>query len=684
MTSSPQLSFYRLVVFAYALTVALVLVASFFPEERLWGFSWYAYLGWPGRLILLLVALTALPALDRLLRDRGRSFKRSRRSERNFSVAAVIVTAVVGLAFYLLRARTHFLGDGYLLLIRLAEGTHPIRPWNPAVYWVQDWMCGLVGNEGESSARLAFQIISYGSGLLFLAAAGLAAARLFDSFRSRLLFLLGAASGGYMLVFFGHVENYPLFVLMVAVFALTGMLAARGLISRWWVLLPLLLATPLHPFSAALVPGAVYLLAQPTDFGRWVAAWRKWVKALVLLVVATGAVTVFHQVYVNNYFFRFAIVPFVENRFTIEGYSMFSGKHLLDYLNLLWQLQPALLLLGLLAYSARSVFRQSEYRFLLLLGAASLGIAFLFDPKLGMPRDWDMFCFAGVPLTFLVFLMALDERVRTSASLKLAGTAVLLGVMLLIPRTATQALEEVSIEVFDNYSELDTFKNGSGRFLLLRYLERHGRYEEAERRRKANAAIAAFEFWDAEAQTLMRQGDYRAAMAKYHRMIDVYPCYHNAWTNLGISHYQLRQYDSAITCLRISDGLNPFSINVYHYLALAHYSAGHNATAERLWLEATELVPNDYRPYSFLLLMYQYDERPEDYRNLVERVLERSLAADASLGFVKRAAEIYLERGNYAAAAGECRRVLTMSADSGYVRSLQVKYPPLRVLDDAD
>ncbi len=682
MASSFRDSLSRLTLGAYGLTVVALLAASFFPEVRLWGLNWYAYFGWSGRILLLLVAVVAPLALTKL-KDTPASTDSEATENRRFLFWALIVTVLFVALYWFFRAQTYFLGDGYLLYIRLAEGSQPVRPWNPAVYWVQEWLNELLGANGEPSALLTFQLISYASGVVVMATASFAALRLFGRLRHRLLFLLGVASGGYALVFFGYVENYPLFVAAVAVFMFLGILALRGLVGRWWILLPLLVSLPLHPFSVAMFPAAVYVLVGDTPIGRWIGSRRWWVKTPVVLVSLAAAGVLFFRAYNSSYFFRFAIVPPVEGRFTLEGYTMFSADHILDYLNLLWQLQPGLLLLLVLALGClRVCWREPVYRFLALLGAAALGIAILFDPKLGMPRDWDMFCFAGLPLTAMLYLAALDAKWRTTGSLRAAGLAITLGLLLLFPRALTQAEPEVSIELFDNYSNLDVFKNGGGRFLLLKYLEERGHRDDANRRRLENATTAQFEFWNVEVTRLMRQRQYRPAIARYRELLKLWPSYSNAWTNLGICHYQLRQYDSAIACLDISDGLNPFSVDVYHSLALSHYASGNQVKAEELWVEVTELVPTDPRPYRYLLLMYEYDGRADDYRRIVDRVLALAETPKTNAGLIKQAALLYAKQGDPNNAARQCRRLLAVEADTAFVISLQNSYPELKVVGD--
>jgi tetratricopeptide (TPR) repeat protein len=673
---------YSLIVTVYAVSVMALLTASFFPHERIWGFNWYAYFGWDVRIIVLLVALTA-PLILTIFKDHKSTRTRSTATKAGGKSAlrwAILISVAMMGAFFLFRGRTHFLGDGFQLLYRLAEGTYPIRPWNPAVYWIQGWVYGLLGGAGLPNALLAFQLISYVSGLLFLALIVWASWRLFEINLARLLFFLGVISGGYMLVFFGYVENYPMFILAVSAFSLLGLLAVQGKIGRWWFVLPLAVAIPLHPFSASLAAPAVYLMFQGTRVGSWVASRPLWVKIAACVVLLAGAIFIFQKIYETDYFFRFAIVPFVKNRFTIEGYWMFGGKHLADYISLIWQYQPGILIGIIAVIGARHLFKSPEYILLGLQVAASFGIAFLFDPKLGMPRDWDMFCFAGVPLTILILLAALDVRVCTTNSLRAVGLIAALGLIVLAPRVAVQAIPDTAIAMFDNYSDLDSFKCFGGRYLMLQYLERRGDRAEAERRRTANVRTAPFELRDVEAQAMMGRREYTAAVDHYRRLLENYPGYHNAWTNLGICHYQLRQCDSAIACLRIADGLNPFSVNVYHYLALAYYTSGDETKAEDYWLQAKALVPGDYRPYEYLLLMYDQRKRQDDYNTLADEVVARSADTKVSPRMVLRAAEILAQRGNLTAAQTEAHRALALGLDTVFVTDLQRRYPRMNLI----
>ena len=86
------------------------------------------------------------------------------------------------------------------------------------------------------------------------------------------------------------------------------------------------------------------------------------------------------------------LVPLQKTSF--NPYSLFSGRHLLDLLNL-FLLNFPLLLLILIVSSLRKKFIAPFY--LIMIGP-SLLFTILVDPKLGAYRDWDLLSIASAPI----------------------------------------------------------------------------------------------------------------------------------------------------------------------------------------------------------------------------------------------------------------------------------------------
>ena len=100
----------------YYLMLLVMLIASFYPAFRVWGFNHWAY--YPSYVAIVLFCVGAvLPfAISRFRfgEDSGDS-EDAKRKSKYLAVSAILIFFYAAM-FYLLRAETHFLGDGYLLL----------------------------------------------------------------------------------------------------------------------------------------------------------------------------------------------------------------------------------------------------------------------------------------------------------------------------------------------------------------------------------------------------------------------------------------------------------------------------------------------------------------------------------------------------------------------------------------
>jgi len=356
----------------YGLSLAAFYAASFFPDERLWGINNYGYFSWYGPLVFLLLGgLLILPAL-RFAAGAPVSTE-SDSSGKRYAVMAIGLTISMTVSFVVFHGRTHLLGDGYQLLAWLVDGVHN-KPWERGTYAVQRFVFNLFGGEGEAAGIRALRFVSWGSGLLFLSITAIGSRCLYDQNHDRLLLLAGMATGGYALLFFGYSESYPLFAFAVLLFSISGLLVAGGKLNRFWLVPALLLAGWFHIFAVGLAPAAVYLWLRETAVGRALAKRPLPFRVGLLGAALVAALAVLFYLYNSSYFIRFTIVPFWENRFTVQGYTMFSWKHLLDWLNLVFMLCPGLsvFLLLLVRPGFFKEWRRPDRLYLGLLAAVPL------------------------------------------------------------------------------------------------------------------------------------------------------------------------------------------------------------------------------------------------------------------------------------------------------------------------
>lgn len=662
---------------AYYLTLAIYFVASFFPEERLWGINWWAYVDLFLRCVAFLVALVLPFIINGMIVRWGKSEKHL--STTNWFGMALVFSIVSTAAFYLFRVRTHFLGDGYLILASLSENS-VVRLWNSGVNYIQVNLFQLLGGSGEATALLTFQLISYGVGAAFLIATSIAAYFFYSDIRDRLAFLLIAATGGCSLLFFGYVENYPLFLLVVLLFSLVGMAIARGDCNKWFILLPLFAGSLIHIFVVAFIPATLYLLLrESTIAAKWTDS-KLWFRISLIGVVVLSGIALLLFAMERSYFLRFALVPFIENSFTVEGYWLFSFKHLLDIANLLLLLTPGLPVILTLIFSSsqRTAIKGRASRFLIIFTVSSLAIIFFLDPKLGMPRDWDLFSFAGIPLSLLIAVMLLDSERNCAARLKIVGLVVALNLLVLAPRVATQMNSATAIELFDNYAQLDKTKNRVGSVLVIEYLKKHGRSSEVDRHRETYNSRYPQEGWIIPAQGLLNQGQTRRAVSEFKRMVKYDPSFYVAWANLGVAYVMLENYDSALTCLKIADGLNPSNVNTTTNIGSVYWEMGNQELAEQYWTDAIELNSDTLVSRILLLRLYRSQSRKAEYFSTLEEIANHK---KAPIDVIQLYSDYLLKQGSFDAAAAILRDALAKGLDTTYIRTRQKEFPQLRMLD---
>ncbi|MEW6049581.1 MAG: hypothetical protein AB1644_00720 [Candidatus Zixiibacteriota bacterium] len=595
--------------YAYLTTLALFFVASFYPELRLWGIGHWAFLPAWGRLVLLVVGLL-IPFLIRhtlTFRSVGIEMTDKDISAKTYLVFAFATVVVLGSLFYLLRARYYFLGDGYTLLSELSAETPLVKGRGIGEGLTHVWLKSLIGGDTRRAALLSYQLLSIGSGLLFMSLTFLSASALFDRHKDRLIFAVGILSGGYMLLFFGYVENYASFCLSICLFTLAGLLIAIGKLRRWLILLPLVLALFFHVLGLTLIPAAAYILFRETKMHR-ILADRNWLlRAGAALVLITGAALLFTYLYRTEYYFRFAFVPIWSSLFTVEGYTLFSAAHLLDFGNLILTLMPGLLV-ALVAFN-RSDLRQRAtrppFRFLLLLAVPTLVAAFVLDPKPGMPRDWDLFSFPGVPIMALSAIGLLASQRRCRYRYRTATLVIALGGLSLIPRAIVIADFDTAVTQVRTYYALDKAKSAPIRSVLSDQLALEGRLSEALR----EAALMQQDYPEAElmskTDTLLLRDSCETGIALSEEVIRLNPLRSGAWASIGYCLNRMGQRDSALLMLRIADGLNPYNPKILVQLARVYFNLGDTTKSEQLLLEAHHLDPKMLPPIQGLTAVYR-------------------------------------------------------------------------------
>jgi len=520
---------------------------------------------------------------------------------------------------------------------------------------------------------MSFRTISIGAGVIALLATMFASAKLFDATRSRVLFLLGMLSGGYMLLFFGYVENYSLLSLSIVIYSCLGMLIAQDKITRWWILVPQAAAVFFHILGVILVPATFFLLSRETKVARRFARIRPVAKWALIVAATAMLLALFLYTRSQYLFFRLAVLPIVTNRFTVAGYTLFSFAHLVDYLNLLFVLVP-----GIVVVLASLRFRQfaqqwtnPTIRFLALLTACSLGAAFIFDPKLGMPRDWDLFSFAGIGLTALTYYWLLNQG---RISLLAPMLTIALGLLVLGPRVVSQILPDIAVAHARNYKDIDQIKNRNLYPYLVHSLREQGKGEEADQLHSEWNRRFPERLQTLQLSNLFEVQRYSDAKTKARHLLQRDPLLPDVWCYLGLAYANLGDVDSAIACYRVSLALNPGDPAPFLGLASARIDQGKLDEAMDLLDRAIAVDSTRSAPFYQKSRVAALRGDRDSYIKNLSLAVSRS---DAQPAVMVELLQVEARSGNMPEARTLLSRALAHGLDSTYIDSFATRYPGL-------
>jgi Tfp pilus assembly protein PilF len=561
-------------------------------------------------------------------------------------------------------------------LARLADQVKSAKTWDVGISFIQDGMFNLIEGEPYERALSTLRFISYCAGFILLLAAAFAARVIFETNPKRLLFFGGVASGGYALQFFGYVENYALLISFMTMFVLMGVAAAKEKISHFWAVIPFLLAVFLHGFGLVLLPALVFLLLRSTKAMQILEEMSGKKRLYLGLGVLALGVIVYAVLYYNVRFFTFAFLPLLPDQFTVDSNFLLSPKHFIDMVNLLLMLFPGFLILTvvMLVGRGRMSIRGHDSTFLLICLTTSLVAIFVFSPRLGMPRDWDLFAFVGVPLVVYAYHLFLTGFRSARSSVLASGLSIVLSLLVLIPRVTSQAVPDIAISHFEDYLQLDKIQNRNAWSLLVDYYRNTGNSTRADAVNAQSFASFPESSYNAKGKELLGTGKVREASQYFERAIDLNPLYYDGYANLGVCMIQFGDLDSAFVLLEIANGLNAFNSSILTNLGTVQMRRGSLESARSYLTKALSI---DSTSESALASMVSTELQLGNYEQSAAYIQRLSDHSSMPGDYYRQAAVAYLEAGAIAEAATALKLGLQRGLTINQVRELQNQYPAL-------
>jgi len=498
--------------------------------------------------------------------------------------------------FWFLRLPINLLGDGYTIIHNIGDKYPVIFKWTERgavalVYGVYKLLPG----SGIEVARLAFSLISIicgGITVFFFAALS---GQLSEDPRERLFFFLFLICSGWMLLFFGYVENYPpLWPVMTAYifFALRYLKGKSGLSAAT---LLALVGIFLH------LQTVFYLISWPFLIFASKKGQKYFRKYKIYIIAAGSIVTlILIAAFLHRYFtaieFRVHFMPLITGRPKTPDYTVFSPSHLRDIFNLVFLLLPLWPIMIFAALKSRRGGKLDNIdTFLLSFTAGGFLLLFILDPRLGMGRDWDLYALTGLaPLLFMVrhSIRLLWDNPRTLIILPLFS------LLLVYPFFAVGISRQPSIDYFKTLLAMRESESKPGMVLLRDFYRNEGQLDLADSITDVTRKRFPLDHMTRDIETKVKEGNYAEASRVADSVLKADPYNADSYNLKGAVFFYGEFYDSAAYYFKQSLRFRP-----YDHLGLMNL--GFSQSRLGLLDESLETLRRAYkcRPDETLLLV---------------------------------------------------------------------------------
>jgi len=451
------------------LTVGRLIVGTF-PIGRGWGFDQARYFSFAEIfsyflcLLFLWLLWAASPGRRPFYPEKNRLLSNPRLLQ-----AAGILLFVASIIVF--ADSTNLLGDG---LLRAAEITrqptlftmklHAAEPLN---FLIHNFAFKAVFERFGFEPAFTYRFFSWLAGMLFLVGLFLLSRYFTTQGIPRSVTIPYMFGWGGILFFFGYVESYPLAAAaLVFLFSAVWRYIETG--RGNWSIIPLfLLAFFLHNITAVVLVPLTLLIVRDLQI--------RLPARLALVLILWLAVAVWGKFAYPAMAEGTLILPLSASE---KSYFLLSTAHLFDILNELLLVSPFFPLLLIMPSNRIDGGAPVEFRrFTGLTALFSLACLFFIDPKLGMPRDWDLFC---LPLlTLHLYLLLRIDLSKIGRLLKAAVIVFPMGIT--FGWVLLNADRSKSLARYENILQNDWDRSRQGYERLAGYHLVRGNIAEAER-----------------------------------------------------------------------------------------------------------------------------------------------------------------------------------------------------------
>ncbi|MBU1936440.1 hypothetical protein KKG05_03510 [bacterium] len=451
------------VVFGAVLLLGLIAYVITTDHKDWWGLSAICYLSSWIQWTLAALALIALLAGSLGVFAKIPTNKFPQKS-------AWILLPILGAFLLLLHETFPLLGDGWLLVGKLDKSV-PIyynlvvgypEPMGASFFAVCQRISGLSG-------QVIYRLFSIFSGIAIGASIVLFAGKFGFSLRQTGLFALPIFSSAMIALFAGYIENYPVLATLWTLTLLYALLTTKNPRVPFW---PLIVAAPMlflwHFGSLMLFPAIGY--------AGFLRVRTSAISQKSFLIFLVGLFALLLALYLLTPLSRGAkwILP-ISPANVFDGYSLFSIHHMKDFVNEFLLVAPLIGFLLAAVWTLRPDLLKDSGIQVLTLGA-SFGFiaAFVFNPELGMGRDWDLLATMLLPLALLAgYALAIAEPDAARCS-RIVGAGFVSFFVIALPFLLVNHQIKLSVERYQDLLLGHSKRAAYGWEILAGFMEEQG------------------------------------------------------------------------------------------------------------------------------------------------------------------------------------------------------------------
>jgi hypothetical protein len=611
---------YHVFAAAALLYLLAVLVASGSPGPSAWGLHLAGFLGLPAR--LLVFALLGFGVTASVLAAFGQGVRwvaaamgpPSPRDEilRASAGLSFALLAVYAAALWVLRTRTHFLGDGMIWLYGLREGdlSAPTEPLAQAIWQTASRALRQLGAPVLSST---LGIVSIGCGVLAAIIFWRIAREITLGSGGFVIALLLLLTMGGTELFCGYIESYPPVAVAILAYILAGLRCIRRGSGFLIVVLAFAVAVASHLIALYLAPSLLFLLVRGRLSPLRRAALLGVAVALplaLLVLLGSGPAQWLHTLQLATGAAR--VGPAIAG--TTKPYGTLSLGHGIDIANAILLAVPVpllLLLAGFADHGGRILKANPTGTFLAIAAAAGLLGALALVLPVAPAQDWDLTSLLLLPLG--VFGIWAGRSLYASGARLIQAAVASIGLGSLLAFVLVNASAEAGTKRYETLigpnARITPFARWYGYELLAHYYRHRGDYYRAWsyvnlllRTEPANPR-----YWAMGGATLVSMGRHAEAIPLLTEGLRRNPNRAGTRTNLGISYSALGRYREALYEFKQAVRLDGNRPDYLHNLGLAFKNVGELDSARVVWSEVRRRWPS-YGPTARAVARY-FDER---------------------------------------------------------------------------